>query len=80
MQYHVLPARSIDVLDLTKFPGAESTDPFAAVGERLAGMNASIRAILGVDHPVLHKVRAFANRAVIAANVTLSAPGCELLL
>ena len=48
--------RSTDALDCTAFPDANTMDPFAAVGDQLAGLNASIRAILGVDHPVLHKV------------------------
>ena len=48
-----------DVLDLTAHPGATAADPFALVAADLRGMNASIREILGVDHPVLAKVSSY---------------------
>jgi len=43
-------------LDLSSHPGAAAADPYSLVGEDLAGLNASIRSILGVDHPVLSRV------------------------
>ena len=49
-------ARSVDVLDMTSHPGAATTDPFAVVAEDMAGLNANIKRILGVDHPVLARV------------------------
>jgi geranylgeranyl pyrophosphate synthase len=55
---HMLVCRH-DALDLSAFPGAQSTDPFSAVSDQLAGLNASIKSILGVDHPVLEKVAAY---------------------
>jgi geranylgeranyl pyrophosphate synthase len=44
------------VLDLTGHPGATATDPFAVVSDDMAGLNANIKRILGVDHPVLSRV------------------------
>lgn len=46
----------MDVLDLTAHAGASSCDPFVEVGDDLAGLNANIKRILGVDHPVLARV------------------------
>lgn len=43
-------------LDLTAFPGASALDPFDTVREELSSLNASVRALLGVDHPVLETV------------------------
>ena len=45
-----------DALDLSAFPGAATTDPFAFVSPDLRGINASIKQLLGVDHPVLSTV------------------------
>lgn len=42
--------------DLSKFPNAASIDPFAIVGPDLNGINANIKSLLGVDHPVLSTV------------------------
>lgn len=41
---------------MTAFPGAASTDPFTVVQGELAHVNANIKALLGVDHPVLETV------------------------
>jgi geranylgeranyl pyrophosphate synthase len=43
-------------LDLSAFPGALTTDPFAYVASDLRGINASIKELLGVDHPMLSTV------------------------
>jgi geranylgeranyl pyrophosphate synthase len=53
---YTLGAPGGDTLDLTLYPGADAADPFGLVADDVRGMNASIRAILGVDHPVLAKV------------------------
>ena len=45
-----------DALDLRAYPGAPEADPFRACADDLSGLNSSIRAILGVDHPVLARV------------------------
>jgi geranylgeranyl pyrophosphate synthase len=47
---------SCDTLDLSAFPGAVGLDPFLLVGPDLRGINTSIKALLGVDHPVLATV------------------------
>ena len=44
------------VLDLSAFPGAAATDPFSFVSSDLRGINASIKELLGVDHPILSTV------------------------
>jgi hexaprenyl-diphosphate synthase len=46
----------VDVLNLSAHPGASDADPFAVVAADLAGVNHSIKGILGVDHPVLARV------------------------
>ena len=43
---------STDALDFRAFPGAMSVDPFLLVAPDLRGINVSIKALLGVDHPV----------------------------
>jgi len=50
------PCATEGALDLSAFPAAASTDPFSLVAPDLAGINASIKALLGVDHPVLATV------------------------
>jgi geranylgeranyl pyrophosphate synthase len=47
---------SNDHLDLSAFPGAGSVDPFELVSAELRGINGNIKAILGIDHPVLATV------------------------
>jgi hypothetical protein len=49
----------IDALDLSAFPAAHGSDPFADIAGQLAGLNSSIKSILGVDHPVLEKVASY---------------------
>ena len=44
------------MLNFREHPGATASDPFAEVATDLAGLNANIKAILGVDHPVLARV------------------------
>ncbi len=43
-------------LDFSAFPGAAAADPFALVAPDLRGINASIKQLLGVDHPILSTV------------------------
>jgi len=45
-----------DALDMTRHPGTVGADPYVLVADELAGLNSSIRSILGIDHPVLSKV------------------------
>jgi hypothetical protein len=49
---------SADALDFRAFPGAMSVDPFLLVAPDLRGINVSIKALLGVDHPVRPRARA----------------------
>lgn len=48
---------SADALDFRAFPGAMSVDPFLLVAPDLRGINVSIKALLGVDHPVRARAR-----------------------
>jgi len=61
-----LADESADALDFRAFPGVASVDPFALVGPDLRGINSSIKALLGVDHPVRDWARATQRRAVPA--------------
>lgn len=47
---------SADQLNLAAFPGAADVDPFSAVGAELRNINGNIKALLGIDHPVLATV------------------------
>lgn len=51
-----LNSDSSDALDLSEFPAALTVDPYARVAPEMARINGNIKALLGVDHPVLATV------------------------
>ncbi|KAA0156871.1 hypothetical protein FNF29_00980 [Cafeteria roenbergensis] len=67
VEHDPVPISSSDVpldldasaVDLSAHPGAAGVDPFALVGPDIDAMSASIRQLLGVDHPVLRNVAAY---------------------
>lgn len=52
----VLLCFSRRALDLAKFPGVKSADPFDTVKPEMAGLVDSIKSLLGVNHPLLSTV------------------------
>lgn len=43
-------------LDVAKFPGARTVDPFEVVKPEMASLVDSIKSLLGVNHPLLSTV------------------------
>ncbi len=69
-----LADESADALDFRAFPGVASVDPFALVGPDLRGINSSIKALLGVDHPVRSAARVGATRRRTLTHTIHSTP------